>query len=223
MSLPADAGVDDDDERPVHAWDPGFRELVAARLAAFPVVDTPHAEGHSAAVAFTLVPTRTAAAEVGFLLTKRAGGMRKHPGQWALPGGREDPGESAEEAALRELHEELGVALADDAVLGRLDDYVTRSGFVITPVVVWAGDVELAPNPREVARAYRVPLGLLDRPGSPRFVAIPESDRPVIQMPLMATLIHAPTAAILYQAREVLLHGEPTRVAHLEQPVWAWR
>jgi 8-oxo-dGTP pyrophosphatase MutT (NUDIX family) len=140
-----------------------------------------------------------------------------------LPGGRLDPGESPEVAALRELHEEVGVELDPDAVLGRLDDYVTRSGFVITPVVVWAGDVELDPNPAEVARAYRVPLGLLDRPDAPRFIAIAESDRPVVQMPLLGSLVHAPTGALLYQAREVLLHGRATRVAHLEQPVWAWR
>lgn len=187
------------------------------------MVARPHAEGHSAAVAFTVVTSRTEAHEAAFVLTRRADRLRKHPGQWALPGGREDPGETPEEAALRELHEEVGVSLPDDAVLGRLDDYVTRSGFVITPVVVWGGDVDLEANPAEVHRAYRVPLGLLDRPDAPRFISIPESDRPVVQMPLMGTLVHAPTGAILYQAREVLLHGRATRVDHLEQPTWAWR
>lgn len=169
------------------------------------------------------MPTRTEANEAGFLLTTRSATLSKHPGQWALPGGRIDAGESPEEAALRELHEELGVDLPDDAVVGRLDDYVTRSGFVITPVVVWAGDVELHPNPDEVDLAFRVPIGILGRADAPRFISIPESDRPVVQMPLMNTLVHAPTGAILYQAREVLLHGRATRVDHLEQPVWAWR
>lgn len=169
------------------------------------------------------MPTCDGPSELGFLLTMRAVDLSRHAGQWALPGGREDPGETAEEAALRELHEELGVRLDRGAVLGRLDDYVTRSGFVITPVVVWAGEVELEPNPAEVAHVFRVPLGLLDRPDAPRFVSIPESDRPVVQMPLLGTLVHAPTGAILYQAREVLLHGRTTRVAGLEQPVWAWR
>lgn len=196
---------------------------MAGRVAAFDAVDAPHAEGHAAAVAFTLVPTREDPSELGFLLTMRTPTLSSHAGQWALPGGREDAGETSEEAALRELDEELGVRLPDDAVLGRLDDYVTRSGFVITPVVLWGGDVELEPNPAEVAHVFRVPLGLLDRPDAPRFISIPESERPVVQMPLLGTLVHAPTGAILYQAREVLLHGRATRVAHLEQPVWAWR
>jgi 8-oxo-dGTP pyrophosphatase MutT (NUDIX family) len=197
--------------------------VLTVRLAAFDAMGAPHAAGRAAAVAFALVPTAGEEPEAGFLLTMRAPDLSKHAGQWALPGGREDPGESSEEAALRELEEELGVRLGPEAVLGRLDDYVTRSGFVITPVVVWAGDADLDPSPDEVAHVFRVPLGLLDRPDAPRFISIPESERPVVQMPLIGTLVHAPTGAVLYQAREVLLHGRATRVAHLEQPVWAWR
>ena len=74
------------------------------------------------------------------LLTRRAAGLRAHRGQWALPGGRCDEGETPVEAALRELHEELGLELGPDDVLGLLDDYPTRSGYLITPVVVWAAD-----------------------------------------------------------------------------------
>ena len=159
-----------------------------------------------------------------FLLTRRAAHLRAHATQWALPGGRTDDGEGPERAALRELREEVGLELAAASVLGLLDDYGTRSGFIITPVVLWAGPIrELAPNPAEVAAVYRVPLADLDEPDVPRLVSIPESDRPVIQVPLLSTLIHAPTAAVLYQLREVVVHGRPTRVDHYEQPVWAWQ
>jgi 8-oxo-dGTP pyrophosphatase MutT (NUDIX family) len=159
-----------------------------------------------------------------FLLTRRAAALRAHARQWALPGGRLDAGEGPVEGALRELKEELGLALGADAVLGLLDDYGTRSGFILTPVVLWAdGDVALAPNAAEVASVHRVPLSDLDSADVPRLVTIPESDRPVIQVPLLSTLVHAPTAAVLYQLREVVVHGRPTRVDHFEQPVWAWR
>ena len=175
-----------------------------------------------AAVALVLLPDD--AHRACFLLTKRTRSLRSHSGQWALPGGRLDDGETVEEAALRELEEEVGVQLAADAVLGLLDDYPTRSGFVITPVVVWGGDAgAVTPNPAEVARIYHVPLDVLDGPDIPRVVSLPETDRPVIQLPILESLIHAPTAAVLYQLREVVVHGRATRVAHFDQPIWAWK
>ena len=162
--------------------------------------------------------------EAALILTRRAVHLRHHPDQWALPGGRVDAGESAEAAALRELGEEVGLDLEPSAVLGRLDDFITRSGFVITPVVVWCEKAgELTPNPEEVVRVYHVPLDDLEGPEVPILISIPESDRPVIQLPILSTLIHAPTAAVIYQMREVVVHGRPTRVDHFEQPVWAWK
>ncbi len=160
-----------------------------------------------------------------FLLCRRAAKMNRHAGQWALPGGKIDEGETAEEAALREIDEELGLTIHPSDVLGTLDDYPTRSGFVITPIVVWGGrNVQLSPDPREVAHVLQVGLHELCRADSPRYVSIPESDRPVVQLPIGRDLIHAPTGAVLLQFRWVAIEGRSqARVSELEQPVFAWR
>ncbi len=126
-------------------------------------------------------------------------------------------------AALRELDEELGLKLNDGHVLGILDDYPTRSGYLITPVVLWAGDApQIHPNPKEVASVHRIPLKEIARPDVASFISIPESDRQVIRLHLNGSNIHAPTAAVIYQFREVLA-GRNTRVDNLEQPVFAWK
>jgi 8-oxo-dGTP pyrophosphatase MutT (NUDIX family) len=159
-----------------------------------------------------------------FVLCRRSAGLNRHASQWALPGGRLDPGETVVDAALRETDEEIGVRLDESDVLGLLDDYATRSGYVITPVVVWGGpDIVFDPDPGEVFAAYRIGLHELSRADSPRFVSIPESDRPVVQVPLGGDLIHAPTGAMLVQFRWVALDGRHhERVDDFEQPVFAW-
>src|SRR6478735_6805568 len=88
-----------------------------------------------AAVAITLTESEQGSG-TAFLLTRRSASLRSHRAQWALPGGRCDAGETQSQAALRELHEELGLQLGESEVLGVLDDYPTRSGYLITPVVV---------------------------------------------------------------------------------------
>jgi 8-oxo-dGTP pyrophosphatase MutT (NUDIX family) len=176
-----------------------------------------------AAVAIVLVEADAAQSGTALLLTLRASSLRAHRGQWALPGGRCDEGETPIEAALRELHEELGLALGPGDVLGLLDDYPTRSGYLITPVVVWAREsAAMSPNPAEVASVHRIPLGDLERDEAFDFIAIPESTGRVIRFHYEGHLIHAPTAAMMYQFREVLA-GRDTRVADLEQPVFAWK
>ncbi len=161
--------------------------------------------------------------EPAFLITRRAETLRSHGGQWALPGGRIDEAESITGAALRELQEEVGLCCRADQVLGLLDDYPTRSGYVITPVVIWADPTPtLVPNPAEVAELHRVPLLDLEAEGVPRLFNIPESDRPVLSVPLLGDFIFAPTAAVLFQLREVAIHGRETRVAQYDQPVFAW-
>ena len=205
-----------------HSFDADLRARAALHLAGFTRRPIEPDGRRPAAVAVVLVPDDDDRA--CFLLTRRASTLRAHARQWALPGGRLEPGETAVAAARRELAEELGATLGEDDALGLLDDYATRSGFVITPVVFWGAAVAaLAPDPAEVSAVYRVPLADLDRPDTPRLVTIPESDRPVVQLPLLGTLVHAPTAAVLYQLREVVLHGRPTRVDHLGEPVFAWR
>jgi len=147
--------------------------------------------------------------------------MPRHAGQMALPGGRVHAGEGAEDCALRELTEELGVSAATVDVLGKLDDFDTRSGFTITPVVVWSGaDVaSLRPSRAEVARLFLV--------GGPelRQAVAAASQRPPDQFSLRLSEVEvfAPTAAILYQFSEVALDGRSCRVADFHQPLWTHR
>lgn len=208
---------------PPASFDPALRSRVADNLSALSRHVIPvEGELRAAAVALTLLMDEQG--EPSFLLTRRASTLAHHRGQFALPGGRQDPGEDAERAALRELWEELGLQLRQEHVLGQLDDFKTRSGFVITPVVVWADSVgQLAPNPHEVARVYRVPLRDLYQPEVPCLTPTSVAEAPILSLPLVGTQVFSPTAAIIYQLREVALEGRATRVFHFDQPRFAWK
>lgn len=203
-------------------FDEGLRATLSAHLARFERRSLPAGGRRLAAVAVVVLPEAEERAAV--VLTVRASGLRRHGGQWACPGGRLDPGETAEAAALREVEEEIGLTLPPEHILGCLDDYATRSGFVMTPVVVWGiADAVLRPDPGEVASVELVPIEDLrsDRvvlqPGPP-------GGEPVLALSLPPWgLLYAPTAAVLHQFAEVAVRGRDTRVAHFEQPYFAWR
>ena len=232
--------------------DHSLRTRIADHLGAFDVRPLARPEATSAAVALAVVEEAYGAdlsrlpqhttwqSTAALLLTRRSSRLKNHPGQWALPGGRLDPGETPEQAALREMHEEVGLAVSPSAILGRLDDYETRSGFVITPIVVWVGRADAAsPNPDEVDSIHRIPVDEFLRPDAPivndeygarddaehRRATLSEpsaSATPVLRMPVGDTWIAAPTAAFLYQFAQVCLEGNPLRVAHFDQPKFAW-
>ncbi|MQY01989.1 NUDIX hydrolase [Actinomadura macrotermitis] len=197
---------------------PAFRELAAARLAAFPrarIADSPGTRRAGVVICVT-----GHEGELSVTLIRRAYRGR-NAGQWGLPGGRADPGESPEQAALRELEEELGLRAGPAEVLGGLDDFPASSGFSITPVVVaLAAPGPLRPSPDEVHSVHRVTLRRLADDDTPRWVPQLDGGR-LLQMRLRPDwVVHAPTGAMLWQFREVVLLGRHVRVADFLQPDW---
>lgn len=213
-----------------------LRAWLLERLVRVPVCPLPAGDRRRAAVAVVVTQAGLGAGlpdlpthahwsdDPALVLTRRAATLRAHAGQWAMPGGRLDAHETPEEAALRELHEEVGLACHPGDVLGRLDDYATRSGYLITPVVVWAGAAHgMRAQPGEVQSIHRIPWQELLRAEAPILNHVRGAEHPVLRMPLGSAWVAAPTAAFLYQFREWLLLGRPTRVAHFDQPAFAWR
>jgi 8-oxo-dGTP pyrophosphatase MutT (NUDIX family) len=192
-------------------------DRIRRNLAAFPRRSA--VAERSAAVAVCVLPSRTGPQ---VLMIKRAPRGR-NAGQWALPGGRVEAGETLVETALRELAEETGVEAPASAVAGLLDDYVAGTGFVITPVVVLldAPPARLQRCRREVHSLHRIPLARLCEDDLPRWREMPDGGR-LLQMPLRRNMVvHAPTGALLWQFREVALLGRHTRVSDLDEPEFA--
>lgn len=211
------------------SFGPDLKRRLSDNLARFDVREIEDPDLRRAAVAIVVGPGGNGsdpATEATVLLTLRPTTINRHSGQYALPGGRLDAGETTVQAALRELDEELGLRLAADAVIGALDDYPTRSGFRITPIVAWTeSSSDLTPAPDEVYKVFRIPLGELDSPGIPVLSEPTGDNHPVLSMvlPTLGHSMYAPTAALLYQFREVALRGAGTRVAHYDQPGFAWK
>lgn len=192
------------------------RARISASLAGHSPALRDDADLRRAAVVVALAPQ---GGQTSFLLTRRPETMSRHSGQYALPGGRIDPGETAEEAAIRELREELGVA---GTVLGRLDELPTASGWLIASFVVWIDTPTLRPDPQEVAETFRVPLtDLFARQDQAPERYAPEPGALWHYMPSLGFEIYAPTAAILLHFRAVALEGRAARIEVFREPRFA--
>ncbi|GGU05410.1 NUDIX hydrolase [Actinomadura citrea] len=195
-----------------------FRALAAGRLGSFEHTTVPDAPGlRRAGVVLCAVEHDG----VPSLIVIKRAYRGRNAGQWGLPGGGMEDGESPEQAALRELHEEIGLTAGPADVLGRLDDFPATSGFAITPVVVVLDDPgPLAPSPDEVHSVHHTSLRKLAADDTPVWVPQPGGGR-LLQMWLGPEWrVHAPTGAMLWQFREVVLLGRSARVADFAQPDW---
>ena len=163
--------------------------------------------------------------KVRFLLTERPSTLVVHPGQYALPGGTLDPGESHLDALIREVSEEVGLTLEPGDVLGRLDDYQTRSGYAIRPYVAWTDTLDQTEaDPEEVACLLRIPVTALTGPAVPTLVQFPGQSQPILQLPLGGNrVIHAPTGALLYQFARWVFDRRRIDMTAFGEPEFAWR
>ena len=148
------------------------------------------------------------------LFTERAAHLKDHAGQVSLPGGRLAAGETSADAALREAHEEVGLAPAAVEVIGSLDAFLTGTGFTVTPVVgvVRDRDFVATPDPREVAGVFEVPLGVILDRGAMGVGYFERHGSRLLTYELLygGRRIWGATAAILRNFQDVILDDDET-------------
>lgn len=168
----------------------------------------PGREGRATPAA-VLIPIVQHAGSLEIILTQRSQALDDHGGQVAFPGGRcADHCESAEAAALREAHEEIGLPAERVSVLGKLAPYDTITGYRVTPVIGWIeGEIELALDPNEVAQVFRVPLAFLLDPANYRRHRYDLGDIPrhYFSVPFQGHYIWGATATMLLMLYHTLL------------------
>lgn len=200
----------------------GLRNRISTNLNEFERYILAGEEYRHAAVALIITPPKKAGDDACMLLTRRTSILNKHAGQWALPGGRVDDGETAYEAAIRETDEEVGLKLRDEHFLGQLDDLATKSNFIMQPFVFWLEDLsELSPNPDEVASIHYWPISFFQDENAIQLIDQEEGHAPLLRLNWGSTRIHAPTGAVLLQLWEAGILGQESRVNHYAHPNWA--
>ena len=159
--------------------------------------------------AAVLVPLVNRAEGLTAMFTRRTGHLLHHAGQISFPGGHMDPGDKTpEETALRETEEETGLDRRHVDIIGRLSQYVTRTGFSITPVVALVEPpFELNPDPNEVEEVFEVPLAFLLDPGNHQRHSreFEGRSREFYAMPYEGYFIWGATAGMLMDLYEALL------------------
>jgi len=158
--------------------------------------------------AAVLIPLINHPQHTTVLLTRRTEHLSHHPGQVSFPGGHSDPGDgSPEETAMRETEEETGIDRSHIDIIGRLDDYETRTGFRITPVVAMVSPpFDVKPDPHEVAAVFEVPLSFLLDPANHQRHAreFEGTKRQFFAMPYKDHFIWGATAGMLINLYEAL-------------------
>jgi 8-oxo-dGTP pyrophosphatase MutT (NUDIX family) len=199
----------------------GLRE----RMAQFQPLEVASADDLRPAAVGIVLGYWASALPLCFLLIQRSSALASHAGQYGLPGGKVQQGESFEQALIREANEEIGLDIGTQHIIGRMDDYSTRSGYSIRPFVVWYGAGLLpTPDPGEVACLLHIPVSALTGPAIPTLLTYPGAEKPVIQLPLGGErVIHAPTGAILFQFGQWVIRGTRVRSDAYSEPSFAWK